>query len=248
MPACYIIFKMSKLEVICGPMFAMGILTNMGKKNLTEEQRERIRAANRRRIWSETSKQKLRDANKGKRASEETKTKMSRTRKGVSKTLETRQKMSATGRQYDLECNKRRREATSRNNTLRNVLGKDFNVKGYYIAKKCAKGKVPYRSASIELRLMEQFDADPLVVSWESPLIIRYHGTDGTTFHALPDFLIWYSDGTKMVIEGKGPHLIGRYLNGDKYRAVKEWCSQNNIGYRLVTSKNRCTELEIVCE
>ena len=154
--------------------------------------------------------------------------------------------MSQTGKNAELKCNVLRREATSRSNTKRNLLGKDFNVKGYYDAQKCTQGKVAYRSVSIELKLMQQFDSDPNVLSWQSPLTVKYQKKDGTTLHTLPDFLVHFLDGTEKVIEGKGPHLVSQYLQSEKYLAVRQWCSANQIGYQLVTTKNRCKELEIL--
>jgi hypothetical protein len=161
---------------------------------------------------------------------------MSAARKGVPKSEITRQKMSLSRQDPNTPANRARREATSRNNVQRNQTGKDFNVKGHYPATKAKSSPVAYRSTSIELRLMQQFDADPKVLTWESPLTVAYQNVDGSLAHALPDFLVEFTDGTRRVVEGKGPHLLTRYLTGPKFAAVQGWCRREGVPFSVVTT------------
>ena len=193
--------------------------------------------ANRNRVWTAEDRGRVSARSKGKPASPETKAKMSTVRKGVLKSEETKQRMSDSWKDLDSPANVSRREATSRCNVRRNLSGQDFNVKGYHDSPKSKDTPVAYRSVGIELRLMVEFDADPKVVSWESPLTIRYTNSKGVHKHTLPDFLLTFVDGTKHVIEGKGPHLLDKYLAGEKFVAVREWCLSEGVAFSVVTSE-----------
>jgi len=91
---------------------------------------------------------------------------------------------------------------------------------------------------------MQQFDADPKVKVWESPLAVTYLDHNGVRRHTLPDFLVTFTDGSRRVVEGKGPHLLAKYLQDPKFTAVKNWCRDNRAGFSIVTTTNRCSDLE----
>jgi hypothetical protein len=188
---------------------------------------------------SEATKEKIRQANLGKRATENTKAKMSASRKGVPRPAGCGEHISETNRNQDLPGYRKRQEATSRSNVLRHLRGDDFNVKGYHTSAKAGDKPIPYRSRLIELHLMQMLDADPAVTAWQSPAIVHYIGPTGAKKHALPDFLVVYADGHREMIEGKGSHLVARYMAGEKFKAVKNWCLANAMGFRLAVAKNR---------
>jgi len=185
---------------------------------------------------TEQAKAKMSRERRGRAVSDEAKAKMSAVRAGIPKSEETRQRMSTHRQDADHPANKARSEATSRSNARRNIEGSGFHVKGHYDAVKAKNTPVAYRSVSIELRLMEQFDADPEVVEWQSPACIRYRDTRGVARITLPDFLVTYRDGSQRLIEGKGPHLLKRYLNSEKFHAVRAWCMERDIPFWIVTS------------
>jgi len=192
---------------------------------------------------SAETKAKIHKALLGRTAKQSTKEKMSAARKGIPKSEETRRRMSESQKDPTTPANRSRREATSRNNVRRGLLGLDFNVKGYHISPKAKGSVVPYRSTSIELRLMQLFDATPEVVMWESPFVVRFVDADGTKRHALPDFLVTYADGHQVVVEGKGPHLVDRYIRGTKCVAVEQWCIEHRVPFLLAITTNRTKDI-----
>jgi len=188
---------------------------------------------------SETTREKIRQANLGRRATDSTRAKMSASRKGVPKPDGYGERISETNRNQDLPGYRKRQEATSKNNVLRHLQGEDFNVKGYHTSNKAGDKPIPYRSKLIELHLMQMLDADQSVTTWQSPIVVHYIGPSGAKKHALPDFLVTYADGHRDVIEGKGAHLVTPYMAGEKFKAVKDWCQANGVGFRLAVAKNR---------
>ena len=187
-------------------------------------------------VHTEESKEKMSKARKGRPLGVATRKKMSVVRKGVPKSEVTRKKMSEHRQDMSHPANRSRSEATSRSNALRNIQGKGYQVKGHYKATKAIRSPVAYRSVSIELRLMELLDKDPSVLVWESPLVIRYQDSRGFNRFTLPDFIVTYQDGSRRVIEGKGPHLLAGYFAADKFRAVKEWCVEQDVPFYIVTT------------
>lgn len=172
----------------------------------------------------------------GRVVSEDTKTKMSAARAGVAKSAETRHRMSLHRQDTDHPANKARSEGISKSNAERSLEGADFHVKGHHVSCKATHSPVAYRSVSIELRLMEQLDADPTVVQWESPVVVPFRDSRGVLRYTLPDFLVTYEDGSQRVIEGKGPHLMPRYLKSEKFQAVRTWCAQHGLRFWVVTT------------
>ena len=148
-------------------------------------------------LHSEETKQRIRILRASQKTSEETRKKMSISRLGVAKTEKAKQNMSKAQQNISPELKKRRSETSSKNNIKRNLLGNDFNVKGYYLSNKSKTSPVPYRSKSIELKLMQQFDLDDNVLTWQSPYVLNYTSCSGAVLHALPDFLVEYKDGRK---------------------------------------------------
>ena len=185
---------------------------------------------------SEETKSKLAGIQRGKKLSDETKAKMSASRKGVLKTETAKRNMSDALRDTTRPGYRTRSEATSRSNTERQLSGKDFNVKGYYIPQKGSSVPIPYRS-SLELRLMQAFDEDFQVTTWKSPCIVRYISRTGAKLHTLPDFLVTYFDGSMKVVEAKGPHLMKAYLEGEKFSAVVEWAKSCGHSFVVVTTQ-----------
>lgn len=188
---------------------------------------------------TEVTKSRIAEGLRGRKASDATRSKMSATRKGVQKSDETRRRMSEARKNSDLPGNRRRSEATSKRNVEDHLTGKGFLVKGHHVSAKALRSPVAYRSKNIELRLMMDLDADPTVLSWESPFTISYSDDSGVHRHALPDFLITMIDGSKKVVEGKGPHLLHKYLASEKFYAVKSWCHQNQTCFEVVSTSNR---------
>jgi hypothetical protein len=213
------------------------------------ETRARMSAAQKRRAHvgvphSDETKHKIASLRAGTSASEETRAKMSARRKGVAKSEETRRRMSAVQQDRTLPANRRRSEATSKRNVDRALAGhEDWLVKGYHPSSKTPRSPTPYRSKSIELRLMIAFDADNSVRAWESPFVVRYESSTGLKRHALPDFLVVFTDGRRKVVEGKSPHLLEKYLQSEKFIAVRQWCRTNGVEFDVVHSARRGLDL-----
>lgn len=185
---------------------------------------------------SAETKAKMSQSLKGHAVSEDTRAKMSAARTRVAKSAETRHRMSLHRQDAEHPANKARSEGTSRSNAERSLEGADFHVKGHHVSCKATRSPVAYRSVSIELRLMEQLDADPTVIQWESPVVVPFHDSKGVLRYTLPDFLVTYEDGSQRVIEGKGPHLLSRYLKSEKFQAVRAWCALHGFRFWVVTT------------
>jgi hypothetical protein len=211
-------------------------------KNPSPEIRAKLSNAGKGRQITEATRAKLCKAQQNrinKPATATTKQKMSLARKGVPKSEETKQRMRLARAKQSPEAKRARREGTSKSNMLRQLSRSDFNVKGYYIAQKSIPSRVPFRSVHLELQIMKSLDSDPTVEAWNSPLVVSYSSDDGAKMWALPDFYVVYTNGQKKVIEGKGSHLLSKYIEGPKFQAVKAWCLQNGASFDIVVLKRK---------
>lgn len=103
-------------------------------------------------------------------------------------------------------------------------------IKGTHESLKAIKKKMYYRS-SYEFKFMKLLDADKNVITYSyEPFYIKC--SSGKRY--LPDFLVYYSDGTKKLIEIKCEYT--RYLKNfsDKEQDAREYCKNNNMIYEIL--------------
>jgi hypothetical protein len=95
---------------------------------------------------------------------------------------------------------------------------------GYY--------KKEWYDSSLELRRMVTLDADNSVLSWTKKHRIRIEYGDKMY---VPDFLIEYRDGTKVLEEVKG-WITEKVI--DKKVAAEKYCLANDMTYRMLFEKD----------
>ena len=108
--------------------------------------------------------------------------------------------------------------------------------RGYYLNKK--NGGEEYFHSSWEENLMKMLDDDINVVNWtkKHSIIIKYKH-DGIQKSYLPDFLIEYNDGRKIIEEVKG-YIDNVEVFKLKKKACEEYCLNNGITYKINFMKN----------
>jgi hypothetical protein len=110
-----------------------------------------------------------------------------------------------------------------------------YYSRGYYQSPKA--GRVYYMSGW-ELRRYKEFDADPCVACYSvQPCSIPYLW-DGSTHRYIPDVLVEYVDGSKVLEEIKPLQIVERDAQGSgriavKLRAGETFAQQQGWGWRL---------------
>lgn len=104
-----------------------------------------------------------------------------------------------------------------------------------------AQRLIPYRS-SWELRAIEILEADPTVESFKfEPVRIPYlYGSGDDSFHKrhyVPDFLVTYSDGRRVMVEVKPKCYVGTAVNRAKAEAAREYCFEVGASFEFWTQK-----------
>lgn len=198
-------------------------------RRLSPERCREMSESTRRQMQSAEARKRISDALRGKRNA-----------LGAVRTAEERALLSKMmlGRKNALGCrhSDQARTACSERALARFASNERFHVKGYFESAK-AGGPIPYRSVSVELRIMEILEASDNVLSWEYEYAIRYRTEHGIR-HTVPDFLVRCRDGRWICIEGKGKHLVEKYLASEKYAITTAWCEAHGYEFMLVTEKD----------
>ncbi len=101
--------------------------------------------------------------------------------------------------------------------------------------------KSPYNferfDSDLERRMMVRLDADPNVRKWMKRHGISIPWIDGQKHQRryVPDFIVEYNDGQRVLIEVKDP---SRTDSGDvqrKRKSAEMWCKQRGMEYILAT-------------
>ncbi len=106
--------------------------------------------------------------------------------------------------------------------------------KAYYISKK--SNMQIHADSILELARMIELDNDTTVKSWT-----KYHNIripyifDNVKYNYVPDFLIEYITGEKVIEEVKG-RMVQRDL--EKQNACKKYCEENNYFYKMFFGKD----------
>jgi hypothetical protein len=168
----------------------------------------------------------------GKEHSQQTKRKISKKRKEYYKTHD--------GYWKGKKLSKAACEKMSETRTKRWINGEYKNLKNWSRGKhffKKANEEVHYRS-SWELAYMKYLDQrDDVRVCEYEKIRIPYYGTDGDRRNYIPDFLVEYDNGSKILYEVKPFVRKDSEINKRKFKAAREYCKKNNIKFKVVTER-----------
>ena len=115
-------------------------------------------------------------------------------------------------------------------------LKKDFTFKGYFFSQK-NNAMIGYRSVEGELRCMEIFEQLPNLdhYTYESDAV-PYRDENGQKRFTIPDFHLYWKDGTETVIEYK-PHW--KLQRDDlKIQAMRKYSTENGWDFNVWSEEN----------
>lgn len=91
--------------------------------------------------------------------------------------------------------------------------------------------------SGLEEKMMKRLEADPHVAKWMKRHGITIPWIDGQRHQRryVPDFLVQYEDGRKVLIEVKDPSRVDSNDVKRKSKAAEIWCKQRGMEYILAT-------------
>lgn len=91
--------------------------------------------------------------------------------------------------------------------------------------------------SDLERRMMDRLEGDPHVVKWMKRHGITIPWIDGQKHQRryVPDFLVEYEDGRKVIVEVKDPSRLDSDDVRRKRKAAEIWCKQRNMEYVIAT-------------
>lgn len=91
--------------------------------------------------------------------------------------------------------------------------------------------------SDLERRMMEKLERDPHVSRWMKRHGITIPWIDGQKHQRryVPDFLVQYEDGRRVVLEVKDPSRMDSDDVRRKRKAAEMWCKQRGMEYVLAT-------------
>ena len=101
--------------------------------------------------------------------------------------------------------------------------------------------KSPYNferyDSDLERRMMDRLEADTTVKKWMKRHGISIPWIDGQKHQRryVPDFIVEYEDGSKVIIEVKDPSRIDSDEVKRKRKAAEMWCRQRRMEYEIAT-------------
>jgi hypothetical protein len=132
------------------------------------------------------------------------------------------------------------REKQSKTRTDRMVNGEyDFSTwtQGGYIESKKA-GKTIFCRSSWELKFVQTIEEDETAISLQiEPFSVPYR-LNGDARRYVPDFLVTYVDGRKVLIEIKPECYLAAQINVAKFAAAKEYCALNGLEFEVWTQED----------
>jgi len=136
------------------------------------------------------------------------------------------------------DCSKRAADRIV-NDTNRNLGNFKYGKWGHYYSDKIGR-RVKYRS-SYELKAYKILDADDNVTNYNPECLRIKYRFENKDLYYIPDILVTYKDGTKMLIEVKPAIAICNIRNVAKKESAVKYCTDNNIEHGYVY----WTELEL---
>ena len=91
--------------------------------------------------------------------------------------------------------------------------------------------------SGLEERMMYRLEEDPHVLKWVKRHGITVPWIDGQKHQRryVPDFLVEYTDGRKVLIEVKDPSRLDSNDVKRKRKAAEMWCKQRHMEYMIAT-------------
>ena len=114
------------------------------------------------------------------------------------------------------------------------VLNYKRGKKGYYTSTKNGK-KMFYRSG-YELRTMKYLDNNDDVVNYFHECVTILYGADNNKRY-LPDFVVEFKAGNKMMIEVKAKYFLKTHKKSIKQKSIaaKKYCDEHNMKFEIWT-------------
>ena len=91
--------------------------------------------------------------------------------------------------------------------------------------------------SGLEEQMMIRLEADPSVKKWMKRHGISIPWIDGQRHQRryVPDFIVEYDDGRRVIIEVKDPSRIDSNDVQRKRKAAEMWCKQRGMEYEMAT-------------
>lgn len=112
-----------------------------------------------------------------------------------------------------------------------------ISIHGEYRNSKKSPWSFERYQSNLECRMMDRLEKDPHVVKWMKRHGITIPWIDGQKHQRryVPDFLVEYEDGKKVIIEVKDPSRLDSDDVKRKRKAAEMWCKQRNMEYIVAT-------------
>jgi len=101
--------------------------------------------------------------------------------------------------------------------------------------------KSPYNferfQSSLEERMMKRLESDATVKRWmkRHGITIPWIDSQKHRRRYVPDFIVEYQDGSKVIIEVKDPSRVDSNDVQRKRKAAEMWCKQRGMEYVIAT-------------
>ena len=101
--------------------------------------------------------------------------------------------------------------------------------------------KSPYNfekyDSKLECWMMEKLDADPTVVKWmkRHGISIPWIDVQKHQRRYVPDFIVEYIDGKKLILEVKDPSRVDSDEVKRKRKAAEMWCKKRGMEYIIAS-------------
>ena len=112
-----------------------------------------------------------------------------------------------------------------------------ISKRGVFEAPRKSPYSLEHYDSDLERRMMVKLESDPAVLKWQKrhDVSISWIDEHGRKRSYLPDFLVEYADGRKVIIEVKGADKMDSPSVLRKRRAAEEWCRERGMEYELTT-------------
>lgn len=112
-----------------------------------------------------------------------------------------------------------------------------ISKRGVFEAPRKSPFSLEHYDSDLERRMMVKLESDPAVVKWQKrhDVSIPWIDEHGRRHRYLPDFLVEYADGRKVIIEVKGADKMDSPSVLRKRRAAEQWCRRRGMEYELTT-------------
>lgn len=112
-----------------------------------------------------------------------------------------------------------------------------ISIRGNYENPRKSPWNFEKYDSDLERQMMNRLERDPHVAKWMKRHGVTIPWIDGQKhqWRYVPDFLVQYEDGRKVVIEVKDPSRIDSNDVQRKRKAAEMWCNQRKMEYVIAT-------------